>query len=341
MSLANFMLPQVASDGVRLSELAHCAPPSALFAGFDPGHSELLIDGVFSTNVGELTPKNLATNYKAHRNLQFIESLPSTPVRSILWDMEDARAFDSRVYTGKDLNIFQYNRRVGSSYAVLWRLRNYFEPSRGVGHGGWVEDLLQFQDKRAVVYWRGAVAGSRWVDPFERVGALTVRNSAEFEAMADHFSRIKAGLLSRTSTAFDLKLTGPGRLLDSKPWLEDLGVFDDIVRPVEQLENKYILCLNGNDVASNLYWVLSSQSIAFKEDCAYEVLPDYFLKPWVHYVPIAKGLTDLQEKFDYCEANPTICRKIIENANAAYSEIIDEKAWNAAEVEVLERLRLI
>lgn len=341
MSLADFMLPQISPESARLSELRDITPPSNLFAGYDPETSQLLIDGVLKDGVEELTPEHLTTNYKSHRNLQFIESLPYAPKQRVLWDMEDARAFDSQVYTGKNLHIFQYNRRIGSRHGVFWRLRSYFEPSRGIGHAGAVEDNLDFDEKKPLVYWRGAMSGSRWADPFRRVGVLSIDSAADFEAVAHHFSRIKAVLLSKETESFDFKLSGPGTILESKPWLNGLGVIGDAVRPAQQLENRYILCLNGNDVASNLYWVLSSQSVAFKEDCSYEVLPDYFIKPWVHYVPIASGLTDLQEKFDYCQANADLCKRIINNANEAYNRMIDMTTWNNAEFDVLERLRVL
>lgn len=341
MSLADFMLPQVSSESVSLVELSRAAAPSPLFAGYDPLHQELLLSGELKPGVEELTMENLTTRYKPHRNFQFIDSLPSVPRRSILWDMEDARAFDSRVYTGRDLNVFQYNRRAGSRHAVLWGLRNYFEPTIAIGHAGRVEDGLKFEDKMPVVFWRGALTGSRWVSPFARVGPGAVESIAEFESSADHFSRVKAALIARSSHIMNVKLTVHPRMLDSKPWLADLGILDGQVSPAEQLENKYILCLNGNDVASNLYWVLSTQSIAFKENSTYEVLPDYFLKPWVHFVPIVSGLSDLQEKMDYCEANPDLCKRIVDNANLAYLQMIDPETWRSAELEVLERLSLL
>lgn len=341
MTLADFMLPQVSEEPIKLGQLESIKPPSPLFAGFDPEHEELLIKGAITSGVGSLTAENLATGYKSHRNIQFIESIPSPPKKTLVWDMEDGRAFDSQVYVGSDLNVFQYNRRVGSRSAVLWRLPGYFEPSYALGHTGKVEDTLRFENKQPIVFWRGAISGSRWIDPFTRTGPRGVRDPADFIESAKYYSRLDAALMSRDATFCDLKLTGDDSVLESKPWLEDMGVFSAAVHPSQQLENKYILCLNGNDVASNLYWVISTQSVAFKEDCAYEVVPDYFLKPWVHYVPIAAGLTDLREKFDYCQNNPDLCRRIIDNANQAYDQIINTSTWEGAEIDVLERLKLI
>lgn len=341
MTFADFMLPEVSPESVRLSELSTIVPPSRLFAGYDPHHKELLIEGILNTDVDVLTAENLTTTYKSNRNPQFINSLPSAPKKSILWDMEDARAFDSSVYTGRNLNIFQYNRRIGSRHAVLWRLNSYIEPSRAMGHAGWVEDGLQFEDKKPLVYWRGGITGSRWIDPFRRIGVMSINTASDFENNSHHYSRFKAALLSKKSDSFDLKLAVPGGKVETKPWLEELDVLGDIVPTAQQLEHKYMLCLNGNDFASNLYWVLSTQSVAFKEDSAYECLPDYFLKPWVHYVPIARGLNDLQEKFDYCQAKPDLCRRIIDNANQAYNQMVDATIWKNAELEVLDRLGLI
>lgn len=341
MTLADFMLPQIAPGKVRLADLAGIKPPGRLFAGYDPRREELLVQGNLKSGVTEIAAQALAIEYKGQRNIQFVNSLPTPPKQSILWDMDDARAFDSSVYTGLDLNVFQYNRRVGSRHAVLWRLQSYFEPSRHIGHAGEVNDVNAFADKKNTVFWRGAISGSRWADPFRRVGVMAIRDVEGFNEMAGHFSRLKAALISDASDSFDMKLTIPEDKLEANPWMRELGVHGELVKPAQQLEHKYILCLNGNDVASNLYWVASTRSLAFKEDCAYEVLPDYFLKPWVHFVPIARGLGDLQEKFDYCEANPGLCEQIIANANEAYAEMIDPQRWNAAELEVCDRLGLI
>ena len=104
------------------------------------------------------------------------------------------------------------------------------------------------------------------------------------------------------------------------------------------LENRYLLCLAGNDVASTLYWAIGTNSLAFKEETLYETIPDYFLQPWVHYVPISQGLGDLRDKFEYCERILGLCKSIITNANEAYDRILYSNEWLEAEIAVLDRI---
>lgn len=338
MSLADFMLPEVAVSDVDLRELALQALPGALFAGYDPHSETALVNGsvVSATSRAQAFPPD---GYKAHRHHNFLATLPDGLRAPVLWDMEDARAFDALTYFGRPLNVFQYCRRRGDRHAVLWRLRAYFEPSRNVGHPGViVDDDLTFQEKQPTVFWRGAIAGSRWLDPHRRVSPLSIGSADEFVSSARHYSRIRAVLEARASAVLDLKFTGA--FTGTRPWLVDLDVVGEHTTPQQQLNHRYLLCPNGNDVASGLYWVLQTNSVAFREECEYEVVPDYFLRPWVHYVPVARGLTDLEEKYAFCEANPDLCLRIIDNAQAAYAAMTDTNVWSTAEADVLTRLGL-
>ncbi len=85
----------------------------------------------------------------------------------------------------------------------------------------------------------------------------------------------------------------------------------------EQLKAKYLLSLEGNDVASGLKWMLASQSVVVMpaptcESWACEGL----LEPYVHYVPVRHDLADLEAVYDRCRANDDRCRAISENASA-------------------------
>ena len=68
----------------------------------------------------------------------------------------------------------------------------------------------------------------------------------------------------------------------------------------EQLDYKFILCLEGNDVATNLKWVMSSHSLAVMPAPKYEtwfmegtLIPDY------HYIQIKDDYSDLEERMEY------------------------------------------
>lgn len=84
----------------------------------------------------------------------------------------------------------------------------------------------------------------------------------------------------------------------------------------EHLRYRYIMSLEGNDVASNLKWVMSSNSIAVMPRPTCEtwfmegkLVPDY------HYIEIAPDFTNLMERIEYYEAHPEEAQKIIDHAH--------------------------
>lgn len=84
----------------------------------------------------------------------------------------------------------------------------------------------------------------------------------------------------------------------------------------EHLNYKYILALEGNDVASNLKWVMSSNSIAVMPKPEFETwFMEGKLVPNVHYLEVKHDYSDLEERIAYCEANPEYAKQIIKNAN--------------------------
>ncbi len=84
----------------------------------------------------------------------------------------------------------------------------------------------------------------------------------------------------------------------------------------QQLDYKFVSCIEGNDVSTNLKWVMSSNSIAVmpKPTCETwfmegSLIPDY------HYIEVKEDFSDLIEKMNYYIAHPDEAEKIIENAN--------------------------
>ncbi len=84
----------------------------------------------------------------------------------------------------------------------------------------------------------------------------------------------------------------------------------------EHLNYKFILCLEGNDVASNLKWVMSSNSVAVMPKPKYETwFMEGRLLPNHHYILIKDDYSDLEERINYYIQNPNECLKIIDNAH--------------------------
>ncbi len=85
----------------------------------------------------------------------------------------------------------------------------------------------------------------------------------------------------------------------------------------EHLEYRYIMALEGNDVASNLKWVMSSNSIAVMPRPTCETwFMEGTLIPNYHYIEIKPDYSDLEERLDYYNHHPQEAERIIANAHA-------------------------
>src|SRR5699024_560999 len=186
------------------------------------------------------------------------------------------------------------------------------------------------------------VSGSHWATPFKKLTTPQISPETFNDAtIQSNFSRIKLVNSYANSRVVDAKFSGNtvDRFVASSLRKDDIT--SSAVHTSEMMEYRYLLCPAGNDVSSALYWIIRTNSIAFKEETAYETVPDYFLKPWVHYIPISPGLHDIEEKFEFCENNQDYCKQVIENAQSAYSAITTTNTWVESESIVLDRLGLL
>jgi len=105
-----------------------------------------------------------------------------------------------------------------------------------------------------------------------------------------------------------------------------------------QLQYKFVMCIEGNDVATNLKWVMSSNSIAVMPTPKYETwFMEGTLIPDVHYVLVNDDYSNLIEKIDYYIANPDKAQEIIKNANTFVSQFKNKKREKLISLMVLDK----
>ena len=120
------------------------------------------------------------------------------------------------------------------------------------------------------------------------------------------------------------------------------GCPDDWITPKktirEHLDYKFIMALEGNDVASNLKWVMSSNSIAVMTRPTCEtwfmegkLVPDY------HYIEIADDLSDLEEKLTYYINHPAEAELIIRHAHEYVAQFFDTRRERLISLLVLDK----
>ena len=92
----------------------------------------------------------------------------------------------------------------------------------------------------------------------------------------------------------------------------------------EHLRFRYIMALEGNDVASNLKWIMSSHSAAVMPKPTCETwFMEGRLEAGVHYVEIRPDFADLEEKMDYYSSHLDELRTIVDNANRYVAQFRD------------------
>ena len=110
----------------------------------------------------------------------------------------------------------------------------------------------------------------------------------------------------------------------------------------EHLNYKFIMSLEGNDVATNLKWVMSSNSIAVMPRPTCEtwfmegrLIPDY------HYIAIKDDLSDLEERLNYYIDHPDEAQKIINHAHEYVEQFRDEEREQIISLLVMEQYLML
>jgi len=115
-------------------------------------------------------------------------------------------------------------------------------------------------------------------------------------------------------------------------WLKPKLTIDD------HLDYKFILCLEGYDIASNLRWVMTSNSLAvMPEPTVDSWYMESRLKPDYHYVKIKADYSDLEKKLTYYIEHPQEAEQILANARAYATQFRNEKREHLLSLLVLEK----
>ena len=170
-------------------------------------------------------------------------------------------------------------------------------------HFRWVEDRVKFADKKDISVWRG--------------GAYKILRRNLVEKLWNHSS-------------CDIGQTNKPK--EDVPWQKGFLSIE------QQLQNKFIFCPEGNDVATNLKWVMSSNSLCFmlKPTCETWFM-EGTLEAGKHYVEIAADYSNLEEVMENYLNNTDAAEKIIREANLYTMQFRDILFEDLLCLKVLER----
>lgn len=174
-----------------------------------------------------------------------------------------------------------------------------------VRHFRWVKDKKPFGDKKNMLVWRGAA-----------------------------YRELRRNFIGQF---WDKPFCNVGQTNSPKenvPWQKDF-------LPVkEQLDYKFILCLEGNDVATNLKWAMSSNSLCVSPKMNYETwFMEGTLKDGVHYIEVKDDFSDLEEKISYFsdKKNQQEAEQIIRNAHEHVNKFTNKLFEDLLCLKVLEK----
>lgn len=106
----------------------------------------------------------------------------------------------------------------------------------------------------------------------------------------------------------------------------------------EHLDYKFIMSLEGNDVASNLKWVMSSNSIAVTPRHTVETwFMEGTLIPNYHYIEVKDDFSDLEERLTYYINHPDEAEAIIQHAHEYVDQFRDLEREKLISLLVLKK----
>lgn len=193
-------------------------------------------------------------------------------------------------------------RRVGQENVTLLPLNHRRHFNKTYANLIKFGDPIPYDLKLPIAIWRGSSTGmtsewqhNEWIP--NKPPTHTRRHLIERWAQSDS-PMVDVGLTEIVQEAIHYK-----------------DIFAKYVKPAiaeqDQLKYRYLVAVEGNDVATSLKWMLASNSTVmmptptmeswFRESC---------LIPWIHYVPILYDTSDLLQKIAFCEKNLEICERI-------------------------------
>jgi len=103
---------------------------------------------------------------------------------------------------------------------------------------------------------------------------------------------------------------------------KDYIVAPEWINRKDMIGYKYILDIDGNaSTWDATAWKLNSGSVILKSDSAWSQWFYSEYQPWMHYVPVAEDFSDIQEKFEWCEANQEACQAMVNRCKALFQKV--------------------
>jgi hypothetical protein len=171
-------------------------------------------------------------------------------------------------------------------------------------------DIVDFNFKKPIIFWRGATTNYGY-NLYDNIKLI---DNPRLYIIKKYYD----------NPLFDIGFTKLCQGVSNYDYINKY--IKDNVSINKMLEYKYLLSLEGNDVATNLKWILSSNSICFMpKPTKITYFREDLLKPDVNYVEITED--NIESKYEYCENNINYCLNIIKNNKELMNKFINKNLY--------------
>lgn len=241
--------------------------------------------------------------------------------------------------------VFQYSRRRSQRGQVVLIPLGWKYMGPGSDNLPSHTDPVPWEAKEPRLIWRGRCTGTVALEEYETWWAISSFRPGNDIAALRHLpqtARWRIAKALKDTPWADVKLTLSAPELNAvhdSPILSDLlsGLTGERVSQLDQYRAKFLLVVDGNDIGSNKYWSLLSNSVTLIVESEWETALDAGLEPWVHYVPVALEREAIEATVDELLSQPQRCRDIIQAAHALLRPQLDLALREAADFATLRR----
>ncbi len=236
------------------------------------------------------------------------------PIQDLYRDLGHAKPFLVVIHDNK--RGFSIPTFTQSAAIPAWLSNRCILPINAERHWDFVTKVdgsdMSFQEKDDTLVWRGATTG-----------LFRVRKGAQRHASRFHVARRWEELKT-----YDIGFSKIVQIDAHNSDIDRATIGTMLKEPLtiqEHLKSKYLLSLEGNDVASGLKWMLYSRSLVIMPHPTCESwYCEGFLQPFRHYVPVAHDLSDINEVYAWCRQNDRKCERIAMNGRAFVLSLMNQ-----------------
>ena len=182
---------------------------------------------------------------------------------------------------------------------IIWPLntKRHFAPLQQIWEAKMDNKEIEWKDKESKLFWRGKTTGRR----VELLSRWTQYDSNVIDVAFSEIQPKHGKFLNKYLGRHDTRQTAD---------------------PLEMLKYKYLLSIEGNDVASGLKWMLYSNSVVLMAPPTVSTWAmEDLLLPFVHYIPLADDYSNLSEMIQWAEDHQDTCQVISKRATAFIEQL--------------------